>query len=86
MAQASTETIKIRQEVTALWDALAVIHDVNEKYTSLGGQSFFEGYLGPPGVPVTDLDVADFVTAVASLQNLITWLDTHGPNLAKLRI
>jgi hypothetical protein len=87
MAQPSTITNEIRRDLTKVLDALVLLDSINDKYVWLGGQPFFEAYLeDAQGDPTTDITTAEFVTAIASVQTMLTWLDTNGPSLSKLRI
>lgn len=88
MAQASTTVVQIRQGVTSLLTALETVPSLNNKYVDLGGQDFVKQYLNDEaGQPVTDITVDEFVTGIANLQELLTWLDAgHRSALRKLSI
>ena len=86
MAQASTTVNQIRDGVTNLLAALETVPALNNKYVDLGGQDFVKQYLlDAEGNPVTDLTPDEFVTGIANLQELLTWLDAgHRAALMKL--
>jgi hypothetical protein len=87
MAQPSTETNIIRQEITALLNSIEPVHGIVERYNHLGGKAFFAEHLeDAQKEPLTDITADEFVTAVYALEQLQAYLTTHGPSLAKLRI
>lgn len=86
MAQPSTVVNQIRDGVTNLLNALETVPALNNKYVDLGGQDFVKQYLlDEEGNPVTDISVDEFVTGIANIQELQTWLNAgHRAALMKL--
>lgn len=86
MAQPSTITNNIRDNVTDILAALEQVSPTVEKYVDLGGNDFVKQYLlDEQGQPTTDITVDEFVTAMANLQELQAWLNAgHRAALTKM--